>query len=192
MRWFLTRVVTIALPVVEVLLLVWVGNTIGWNWTLVLLLAGLGLGLALMRVAGVNAFRAIAEPIRNHQPFVEVDPVTGTRQTVHPGTQPTQDEITAAGAQLRASGLLFVAGLLFAIPGFLSDLAGAVLALPAVRHWVAARMPARAKQGTVIRGETVVVDPAGTVVVQTWESAPRTDGPPRAIAGQVLPPRKQE
>lgn len=187
MRWFLTRVLVVALPVVEVLLLFWVGSTIGWGWTFALLLAGLGLGLGLMRVAGVNAFRAVAEPLRNRQPLVEIDPVTGVRQTVQPNPQPTQEEIATATASVRRSGWLFVAGLLFALPGFLSDALAAVLALPQVRDWLARRPPRRRPAGPVIQGETVVMDSDGTVVVRSWGTATSSPSQP-AVRGEILPP----
>lgn len=191
-RWFATRVLVIALPVLEVLLLVWVGRTIGWGWTIALLLAGLGLGLALMRVAGVAAFQAVAGPIRDRQPYVEIDPATGAAQTVHPSGQPSAEEIQRTATSLRESGLLFVSGLLFAIPGFLTDVLAAVLALPFVRRWAARRLPEPEPRSapTVIRGETVVMDSEGTVVVETWTDVEEREPP--VIRGEVLPPPRAE
>lgn len=189
MTRFLSRVLLIAYPVVEILLLAWVGGEIGWTWTVLLLLAGFGLGLALMRNAGVAAFQAVAQPLRKAQPFVEIDPETGAARTVHPAAQPTADDVARATLDMRASGWLFVAGLLFAAPGFISDAAGAVLALPPVRRRLASRAGARpARSATVIQGETVIVDDSGTVTVQRWDDERRR---PPVIQGEILPPPQE-
>lgn len=190
MRWFLTRVLVIGFPIVEILLIFWVAGTIGWGWTLGLLAAGLVVGLLIMRTAGLNAFRAVAAPMKAHQPYVEIDEATGVAQTVHPNTQPSADEVEQAGLALRQSGLLFVSGVLFAIPGFITDVLGAGLLIPQVRRLVAGRMPERsAGPSVVIRGETIGVD-VDVDVTATTHYEPGPDEGPVVIRGEILPPQR--
>lgn len=187
-RWFLWRILVIGLPVAEIVLLIWVATMIGWGWTFAILLAGFLAGLALMRMAGSSAFRAVAAPWRRAQPYVRIDETTGAAQTVHPNAGPTADEIAEAGAELRQSGLLFVAGALLAFPGLLSDVAGLVVALPPVRRNLARRLPSGGtRPSVVVQGETVVVDTEGGVHVQTWGTA----DPSRSavLRGEILPPQ---
>ncbi len=179
MSYFLTRVALIAYPIIEILLLFWVGRTIGWGWTLLLLAAGLGIGLLLMRAAGITAFRAVAGPAQRNQPYVEIDETTGVAQTIHPQAEVTQEDIDRAGAELRQSGWLFVSGVLFAVPGFLSDVFGAILLLPPTRRLLAARGPRRSGPAIVVVGETIV----------TEEPVPPSSGPP-IIRGEILPPNE--
>lgn len=189
LRWFLTRVLVIALPIIELLLIVWVGNTIGWWWTLGLLAAGVVIGFLIMRAAGRDAFRAVTAPMQRHQPYVEIDETTGVAQTVHPNSQPSREEVEQASAELGQSGLLFVSGMLIAIPGFITDVLGALLLVPVSRRLVSPRMPRRTARTTVIiRGETLDGD-----------SAPPTPGPydpsrgqdrSAVIRGEILPPQR--
>ena len=106
-------------PIVEILLVVWVASLIGWGWTFVILLAGFGAGLAVMRIAGMSAFRALTDPARRAQAFSQVDPQTGEEVTIVPNQEISQDDVAEAARGLRSSGLLFAGGALLAIPGFL-------------------------------------------------------------------------
>lgn len=196
LSWFLVRVLAIAYPIVEVLLIVWVGNTFGWGWTALALALGIIVGLLIMRAAGRDAFRAIATPMQRHQPYVEIDEVTGAAQTVHPNSQPTADEVEQASVELRQSGLLFVSGVLFAVPGFISDVFGALLLIPGLRRLLAARMPQRQTTPTVvIAGETIYSDgpargegddPAGSA----YDAGQPGPGGPVVIKGEILPPQR--
>lgn len=182
MARFLLRVVAIAFPIIEILLIAWVWRTIGWAWTLVLLGAGFVLGLWLMRKAGAKAFRSIAEPMRSRQPYVELDETTGTARTVHPAQNPpSAEEMEQASADLRRSGLLFVSGALFAIPGFMTDAIAALLLLPASRRLVADRLPTSRRRTVIIQGETVVAHTPG----QPTEP----ERGPAVIRGEILPPQ---
>lgn len=180
---FLVRVVAIAFPIIEILLLAWVWRTIGWAWTLALLAAGFVLGVWLMRKAGAAAFRSVAEPLRRRQPYVELDEATGTARTVHPAqSPPSAAEMEQAGADLRRSGLLFVSGALFAIPGFITDAMAALLLLPASRRLLAARLPQPRAEAVVIQGETVVA--------RTSPASSTPDPGPAVIRGEILPPQR--
>lgn len=196
LSWFLTRVVAIAYPIVEILLIVWVGNTVGWGWTLLALGLGVLVGLVLMRAAGRDAFRAVATPMQRHQPYVEIDEVTGVAQTVHPNSQPTAAEVEQATVELRQSGLLFVSGVLFALPGFISDAVAAVLLIPAVRRSFATRLPQRRPTpGVVIVGDTIVTDLPGDTdgadpAPNPYDAGQPQSGSAAVIKGEILPPQR--
>ncbi len=159
LRWFLTRVLVIAYPIIEILLIVWAGNVIGWGWTLLILAGCVVAGFLVMRAAGRDALAAVTEPMRKHQPYVEIDETTGTARTIHPTGQPTPAEAEEAAARLRDSGLVFSAGILIAVPGFISTGAGLILLLPPVRRLAAPRL-VRRSSGVVIVGETLREPPA--------------------------------
>lgn len=186
-------------PVIEVVLTIWVASLIGWGWTFVLLLLGFGAGLAVMRVAGLNAFRALTDPISEGQAFEQVNPETGERVVIHPNQEVSPEDLADAGKQLRSSGLLFAGGGLLAVPGFMTDLLGLLLMFPPIRAVLADRMAARsvARGGVVVRGETVVVDDYG-VHTQRWSTDTtdagdeRSTDRPDAIQGQILPPKPRK
>lgn len=185
LRWFLTRVLVIAFPVIEVVLIVWVGSTIGWGWTGLILAACVVVGLLVMRIAGRDAFGAVMRPMERHQPFVEIDETTGTARTVHPAPEPTQDEVDEATRQLRRSGWLFLAGVLIAVPGFISTALGLLLLLPPVRAFAARRAPRPpGRSRVVIVGETVSDAPTPPTAYdpQTSDQAGGT-----VIRGEILP-----
>lgn len=189
LRWFLTRVLMIGFPIVEILLIFWVGNTIGWGWTALLLVLGVVIGFIVMRAAGRDAFSAITTPMQRHQPYVEIDEQTGVAQTVHPNSEPSPEELEKAGGELRRSGVLFLAGVLFAIPGFLTDAVAALLLIPPVRRFAAGRMPERSATPTVIvPGETVHRGDETPTTPYDAEQ-PGADGPV-VIRGEILPPQR--
>lgn len=196
LRWFLTRVALIAYPIIEILLIVWVGNTIGWGWTALLLVLGVVVGLVVMRAAGRDAFSAIARPMQRHQPYVEIDEQTGVAQTVHPNSQPSAEELEQASGELRRSGVLFLSGVLFAVPGFLTDIVAALLLIPPVRRLAAGRMPQPAAPPTVVvRGETVSTDPdpgheGDDTAPNPYDAEQPGAGGPVVIRGEILPPQR--
>lgn len=197
-RSLLGPLILIGYPALEILVAIWVASLIGWGWTMVLLLVGLGAGFAVMRVAGLSAFKAMTDPISKAQAFEQVNPETGDRVVIHPHHEMSPEEVATAGKQLRSSGLLFAGGGLLAVPGFVTDVLGLLLVFPPTRAVVASRMPARsdAKGGVVVQGETVVVDEHG-VRRQSWGSGtpdtkPSSHKPPEVIQGEILPPKPRE
>jgi UPF0716 protein FxsA len=192
MAWFVRRVLFIAIPVIEILLIFWVASKIGWLWTILLLFAGLVAGIALLRMAGRNAFALLRARAGGGERFVTVDEATGRPTTIYqPGALPHQgppdpEQVQRDAIVVRESGMLVTAGVLFMIPGFLSDIAGAILALPPVRHALARRPRAVVTPGVTIQGETVVVDDDG-VNVTHWDNADGPAGPPQIIVGEVIP-----
>lgn len=142
------RRLLMALPLVEILLIWGVASLIGWTWTLVFLLLCIPIGFAIMKSAGRDAFAELQQAGRQGLP-----PGRGSRHA-----------------------LRFAAGLLIAIPGFLSAIAGVALLLPPVqafvRRWVSKRVViagAASFGGPVVPGEVVF----GTASETTQEPSPR-------------------
>lgn len=162
-----------AYAVAEAALLVWFAGRFGAAVLIWLLVAGLLLGMLVMRVAGLSAGASLARAARRSDP-VQMRAADGTEQVVLAGS-PTPEEMRRTAHQVGSSALLFVAGLLLATPGIISDVAGLLLLLPAVRTRVGRRV-AGSLQGQ--RPATVVtVDPAAPDV-----------GQPPVIIGEILPP----
>ncbi|MFT4218124.1 MAG: FxsA family protein [Micropruina sp.] len=136
----------VTVPVVEVWLLVSVGQTIGVLPTLAVLVVQAFLGGWLMRQEGAKAWRALNESISS-------------------GRLP--------GGQLLDPVLIMVGGVLVMLPGFFTDVFGLIFLLPFTRPlargllglFIARRaarsgidlnlIRAKAERDTVIRGETV-------------------------------------
>jgi UPF0716 protein FxsA len=102
----LAVLVLIAVPIVEVWLLIQVGRQIGGWWTVAILVAEALLGAWLLRREGRRAWATLQEAF-------------GT------GRMPTRELTDAA--------LVLVGGLLLMLPGFLTDVIGFVCLLPFTR-----------------------------------------------------------
>ena len=138
---FPARFVFFGYPLAEIVVLWGVASVIGWGWALLGILAGIPIGFALIRNAGSSAAALFQ-----------------TASASHP--QADQERLNAMASSMTGQ---FVAGLLIAIPGYLTDLAGVVLLIPAVRKaigrllrnryapWVA-RMPG---SGPIIQGVVI-------------------------------------
>ncbi len=139
---FTGRLLFFGYPLAEILVLWGVASVIGWGWAVFGIFAGIPIGFALMRNAGSSA--------------------TGLM------------EATNAGDQQRASAMAssmtgqFVAGMLIAIPGYLTDLMGLALLLPGVRNAIGRRLMSRYRtspwmnrmpgSGPIIHGTVIVED----------------------------------
>lgn len=138
----LAFVVFVAMPLLELYVLVQVGQVIGAGWTIALLLLSGLLGTVLIRREGTRAWRAL-------------------RDAVEGGRMPT--------TELADGGLILLGGALMLAPGFVSDALGVLLVLPFTRPLfrglvagaVARRIvpdvtrPGRGPEGPVVRGEVV-------------------------------------
>jgi UPF0716 protein FxsA len=96
----------IGLPVLEVYVIVLVGEEIGLLWTVVLLLASSMIGVRLVRSQGRAVLRSFQAAIRAGRP-------------------PAREALDGA--------LVFVGGALLIAPGFITDVIGAVLLVPPTR-----------------------------------------------------------
>lgn len=98
--------------IVELVIAIAVASVIGWFAVIILIIAAFAVGLVVMKNAGMASVRAMQTASRSGQ---------------------TPD------GEVGDSALLFVAGLLIAVPGFLTDVLGGLLTIPplrrAVRRW---------------------------------------------------------
>ncbi len=159
-----TFTIFVVFPALEIFVFVEVVRAIGFGWALLLLVAGAALGSYVMRLAGAAGWQALRGQ-------VEVDQATGAGSATPPGPSVVQgrpDTVAAADA-----ALLFLAGLLLFVPGFISDVAGLLLLLPPVRALVRG-----ATAAWFVRRFTAVDGPGG---VRMWV---RDGG--RVVPGQVV------
>ncbi|QIK73491.1 FxsA family protein [Propioniciclava coleopterorum] len=101
-----TLVVLAVLAVAEIALLAWIAQGIGVGWTLLLLLAGGVVGGLIWRHEGSKAWASLRDA------------------QAHP------DE---ASARMSDAALVLTGGLLFLLPGILSDVVGLMFIIPATR-----------------------------------------------------------
>lgn len=115
----------ILLPIVELALLIQLGEWIGLGWTLALVVATGALGATLARRQGLRAWLAIQAELRA-------------------GRMP--------GTTLVDGLLILIGGIVLLTPGLLTDLTGFLLLLPATRTVLKRRLKRRF-QRAVERGE---------------------------------------
>lgn len=114
-RWGLLGLAFVLVPVVEIYVLIQVGQVIGAWWTVLLLIADGVLGSYLMRHHGNKAWQALRQALAEHR-------------------MPTRE--------LADGALVLIGGTLLVTPGFVSDLAGLFCVLPFTRP-LARRLLAR-------------------------------------------------
>lgn len=133
------------LPILEIFVLIEVGQEIGALSTITLIILTAVIGSAMVRRQGLAAWRDMQASLAGME-----DP---SRPMAH-------------------GAMIFMAGVLLIVPGFVTDVLGALLLLPFVREWVLARMEKRiivasgfrqrraspSAGGRVIDAEFVVVD----------------------------------
>ncbi len=91
---------------VELAALVWVGSEIGLSWVLGIAIATASIGFYLVRRAGLSALRRIRDRINQGQ---------------------------IPGREISDGAAILVAGALLISPGFISDVLGFLMLIPAVR-----------------------------------------------------------
>lgn len=109
--WFGLFLVLIAIPLLELALLIKLGQSIGVFATFAVLLISAGAGLMIMQAQGFAALGRASQSMREGKPPVE----------------PVVD-----------SFMLMLAGGLLLVPGLITDVVGLLLLIPPVRHLVAA------------------------------------------------------
>jgi UPF0716 protein FxsA len=138
----------VVVPLVEIYVLVQVGQVIGAWWTILLLVLDSLFGTWLVRREGAHAWQALREAIGS-------------------GRMPARE--------LADGALILIGGTLMLAPGFVTDVFGILLVLPLTRPpfrrllaaLVARRMlpdvarPGRGPRGPVVRGEVVDEDGDG-------------------------------
>jgi UPF0716 protein FxsA len=103
---WLLLIAFVVVPLVEIFVLVQVGQVIGAWWTILLLVAASVLGTWLVKREGSRAWAALREALQT-------------------GRMPARE--------LADAGLILVGGTLMLTPGFLSDILGVLLILPLTR-----------------------------------------------------------
>ena len=106
MPWWVLALLFVVLPVVEIFVLIRIGQTIGAWWTVLLLVADGVLGSWLMKREGSRAWAALTTALSS-------------------GRMPARE--------LADGALILVGGTLLLTPGFVSDIAGLFCVLPVTR-----------------------------------------------------------
>ncbi len=109
--FLLLLAIFVGLPVIEIYVIVLVGEQIGLLWTVVLLIASSMIGVRLVRSQGRTVLRNFQAAIRAGRP-------------------PAREALDGA--------LVFVGGALLIAPGFITDVFGAILLVPPTRAIVRA------------------------------------------------------
>lgn len=132
-------------PVVDLILLILAASAWGWQPVLLIILISFILGLIVIRWAITATGRSVSEAMRTlQQRQVIIDPDTGTVLEIE---SPAPVDNPSHRPPPAATILLIPAGLALAIPGFISDLVGLVLLVPAVRTTIASSWARRMGMG---------------------------------------------
>jgi UPF0716 protein FxsA len=107
--WWLLALLFVVLPVIEIFVLIQIGQVIGVWWTVLLLVADGLLGSWLMKREGTRALRALQQAL---------------------------DARRMPARELADGALILVGGTLLLTPGFVTDIAGLVCVLPFTRPLV--------------------------------------------------------
>ena len=112
--------VLIGVPLVEVFVFIEVGRAVGWLVAVALLIGSSVIGVHLMRVQGRSAIERVSRAVSEHR--------------------------APAGAAIDGA-LGFLGAALLALPGFVTDVFGALLLLPStrrrIRRWLSRRYAGR-------------------------------------------------
>lgn len=108
--WFGLILIFCAVPLLELALLIKLGQSIGFWSTVAVIIATAGVGIAILNAQGLAAFRRASESLAQGKPPVE----------------PAVDGF-----------MLMIAGGLLVAPGLLTDIAGLLLLIPPLRRLVA-------------------------------------------------------
>ena len=139
--WWLLVAAFVIVPILEIYVIIQVGQVIGAWWTIVLLIADSIFGSWLIRREGRRAWQALTTALQS-------------------GRMPA--------GELADGGLILVGGTLMLSPGFVTDAVGILLILPftrpvarrlltrmVTRRLLDAPRPGNGPQGPVVRGEVV-------------------------------------
>jgi UPF0716 protein FxsA len=160
----------IVASLVEIWVIVQVGQAIGATATVLLLLASALLGGWLLRREGAKTWHAFTTALEERRPPA-VEVVDGV--------------------------LVLIGGLLMMLPGFVSDVVGLLMVLPPTRRLVrgvvlmrlASRLPAGVLGPLRVRSRRAPGPPAGGrgTAEPTAPGGVRQDGTPQVLEGQIVP-----
>ncbi len=117
----------LTVPIVEIYLLIKVGQVIGAGWTIALVVLTAVIGVWLLRLQGLST-------------------LLRARQKLEQDELPAQELLEGMG--------LVVAGALLLTPGFFTDTIGFLLLLPPTRRWLVRRLAARLVVGANVQVRT--------------------------------------
>ncbi len=112
----LVAIIFLIVPLIEIYLLIQVGQVIGAGWTIVAVVATAVIGVWLLRLQGLSTLMR-------------------ARQKLDSNELPAQEMLEGVG--------LVIAGALLLTPGFCTDAIGFVLLFPPTRRWLTGRLAAR-------------------------------------------------
>ena len=159
------------MPIIEIAVLIAIGRVIGLGWTLLLVLGTSALGAWLLRREGTRAWRVFREDLEANRP---------------PGKNATE-------------GLLvLIGGVFMLVPGFVSDVIGALLIAPPTRRVARAGLT-RLATGRMSPGAATILFGPRHVRVRYGPAQPSDPAPPSgpappdapgpAIEGEIIDPR---
>jgi UPF0716 protein FxsA len=165
----LILVAMVALPILEIWLIVQVAEIIGGWWTLAILVGEALLGAWLVRREGARAWKALNESFAS-------------------GKVPT--------GNLADTALVLVGGVLLMLPGFVTDVFGLLFLLPFTRplarkvlaFFVARRMSRLGLSGAYVRRDVTVIEGETVPDREGGPRQPQDAGPasgPVIIAGEI-------
>jgi len=160
--WWVLALLFVVLPVLEIYVLIQIGQTIGAWWTVLLLIADGVLGSWLMKREGTRAWAALTAALRS-------------------GRMPARELADAA--------LILVGGTLLLTPGFVSDIVGLFLILPFTRP-VARRLLTGFLTRRFLAGAGGLTAAAGSrpgaPQADTGTRTRRSPGPDGVVQGEVV------
>ncbi|QCX27564.1 FxsA family protein [Nocardioides jishulii] len=160
-RWLLVLLL-VGMPLLELFVLIRVGQVIGAAWTIVLLIVASFVGGWLIRNEGAKVWRSLAESLRE-------------------GRMPTRE--------LADGALVVLAGALMLSPGFVTDVFALLLILPGTRQLARRALTAYVASRVVVTSGGVGFGFAGTPTSTPGDA--RRPGPPtggQVIRGEVVDP----
>ncbi|GAA2166321.1 UPF0716 protein FxsA [Humibacillus xanthopallidus] len=161
-----TRVAAVALllvPILEIMVMVAVGQAIGGWWTFLLVIATSALGAWIVTREGGRAWRALGQALRE-------------------GRMPARE--------LADGIVVLVGGTLLLIPGFITDVAGLLLVLPFTRP--IARALLASVIGRHLLAQVEVFGATTVTDRPTWEQQETPHGPQRSesstevVEGEII------
>lgn len=157
-RWWLLLVAFVVVPLVEIYVIIQIGQVIGAWWTIALLIADSVFGSWLVKREGGRAWRAL---------------------------QVALQERRMPAKELADGVLILVGGILMLTPGFVLDIFGALCILPFTRpigRRALSRVISRKLVGVGIPGASYPGAAGGTA----WGSAQDTGPGPDVVRGDVV------
>ena len=120
----LITIIFLVVPIIEIYLLIQVGQVIGAGWTIFLVVLTAVIGVWLLRIQGLSTLTRAQQKLQNNE-------------------LPAREMLEGMG--------LVVAGALLLTPGFFTDTVGFLLLFPPTRIWLVSRIASRMMVSTSVR-----------------------------------------